>query len=361
MTFGIPKELSLYTGIPEYRVAISPMGVRELTSLNAKVYIENGAGEGANFPDIEYEKNGATIVFSKEEVYKRADIVVKVQAPQPEEYKYIKEEQILTGFLHLITAPKDFIKTLIDKKITAIGYELIKNESGRYPIVQPMSDIAGKLSVQIAGRLLESASGGRGILLGGIPGIPSAEVVILGAGILGQAAARSFSNIGANVYVLDLHRKKFEEIIQHFEHPITTLFASNYNIEKVVKFADVIIGAVSVPGQKTPILITKEMIKSMKKGAVIMDFSINQGGCVETSKISPTGKFIYIVDDVIHFCMPNTPTLVARTTTHVLTGSLIPYFRHLIKEGLENTLTNYPEIQQGIYIDKGKMVKEYLY
>lgn len=360
MTFGIPKELPLYAGIPEYRVALSPMGVKELTLLNAKVYVENNAGEGAGFSNIEYERADATIVYSKEEVYKRADIVVKVRAPQAEEYKYIKEEQILMGFFHLITAPKEFIKILTDRKTTVIGYEIIQKGDGKQPIIQPMSSIAGKLSVQIAGRLLESPSGGRGILLEGIPGIPSAEVVILGAGILGQTAAKCFSNIGANVYVLDLYREKFEEIAQHFEHPITTLFATHYNINKVIKFADVLIGAVAVPGQRTPILVTKEMVKSMKKNAVIMDFSINQGGCVETSRISPTGEFIYTVDNVIHFCMPNIPTLVARTATHTLTSSLIPYLKFLIKEGLEKTLADYPEVKHGIYIDKGKIVKEYL-
>ncbi|MCK4295105.1 MAG: alanine dehydrogenase, partial [Candidatus Marinimicrobia bacterium] len=317
MIFGVPKEISPFKETPEFRVGLSPMGVKELLLYGAKVYVESKAGEGAGFTDIDYEKAGATIVYSKEEVYLRADIVLKVRRPQQEEYSCIKEGQTVMGFIHLVTARKEFIRVVKDKKVVLVGYEIIQKDDGRLPIVIPFSEMAGRLSVQIAGRLLESPHGGRGILLSGIPGIPPAEIVILGAGTLGLNAARSFAGMCTNVYVLDIYRDKLERLACFTGSTrVTTMFATRHNIEKLVKFADVIIGAVLVPGERCPVLITKDMVESMKKGAVIIDFDIDQGGSIETAKISPSGNFIYTVNDVIHFCMPNATTLVARTATH---------------------------------------------
>ena len=360
MIFGIPKELPMSKEMPECRVGLSPMGVKELVERKTRVYVESGAGEGAGFSNMDYEKAGASIVYSKEEAYKRADVVLKVRPPQETEEKYIKEEQTLMAFFHLVTAPKELIEILTTKKITVIGYEIIQEDDGRLPVVIPMSEIAGKLAVQIAGRLLESPTGGRGTLLGGIPGIPPAEVVILGGGTLGRNAAKSFAGIGANVYVVDINRDKLEDIAGHMERRVTTLFATKHNIEKLVKFADVIIGAVLVPGKRTPILVTKEMVKSMRKGAVVLDFSIDQGGCVETAKITPYGKFIYTVEGVIHFCMPNATTLVARTATHAMTGGIIPYLDCLVESGIDKALKECPGIKRGIYVDKGKLREEYV-
>ncbi len=360
MTFGIPKELPLFDKIPEYRVGLSPMGVKELISYGAKVYVENGAGEGAGFSNREYEEVGATIVYSKEEAYRRADIVLKVRVPQEPEYKFIKDKHILMGYFHLVTAPKTLLEILSDRKVTVIGYEIIQKEDGRLPLVIPMSEIAGKLAVQIAGRLLETQSGGRGVLLGGIPGIPPSEVVILGAGTLGKSAAKSFAGVGASVYVLDINRDKLEILSMEMNGNVTTIFATKYNIEKLVKFADVLIGAVLVPGKRTPILVTKDMVKSMRKGSVILDFSIDQGGCVETAKISPFGQFTYTVDDVIHFCMPNATTLVARTATHALTCAVLPYLKYIVELGLEKALKECHELERGIYVKAGKIRKEYV-
>lgn len=361
MILGIPKELPMFKEIPECRVGLSPMGVKELVEHKAQVYVESGAGEGAGFSDVDYEKAGASIVYSKEEAYRRVDVVLKVRPPlEAEEYKYIKERQTLMGFFHLVTAPKELIETLTNKKNTVIGYEIIQKDDGTLPVVIPMSEIAGKLAVQIAGRLLESPTGSRGILLGGIPGIPPAEVVILGGGTLGRNAAKSFAGIGANVYVMDINRDKLEDIAGHMERRVTTLFATKYNIEKLVRFADVLIGAILVPGKRTPILVTKEMVKSMRKGTVILDFSIDQGGCVETAKISPSGKFIYTVEGVIHFCMPNATTLVARTATHAMTGAIIPYLKCLVDFGIDKALKECPGMRRGIYVNKGKVKKEYV-
>lgn len=360
MIFGIPREIPPFKNTPEYRVAFSPMAAKELMLYGAKFYVESKAGEGAGFPDEDYEKAGATIVYSKEEAYRRADIVLKVRRPQQEEYQYMNEGQILMGFIHMVTARKAFIKTVQDKKMTIIGYEIMQNEDGRLPVVIPMSEIAGKLSVQIAGRLLESPGGGRGILLGGIAGIPPAEVVILGAGTLGCNAAKSFAFSGANVYVLDVVRDRLDSLVcQTSGSRITTMFSTKHNIEKLLKFADVVICAVLEPGKRSPILITKEMVSSMRPGAVLIDFSIDQGGCSETSKISPSGQFIYMVNGVIHFCMPNATTLVARTATHTISSGIYPFLKILTEKGIETTLKENYALKHGIYVERGVIKEEY--
>jgi len=361
MIFGIPRELPPFKETPEYRAGLSPMAAKELILYGAKVYVESKAGEGAGFSDEEYERAGAMVVFSKEEAYRRADIVLKVRRPQQEEYAFVKEGQIIMGFIHLVTARKEFIKMVMDKKVTLIGYEIIQKENGRLPIVIPMSEMAGKLSVQLAARLLESPGGGRGILLGGLPGIPPAEVVIIGAGTLGSNAARSFAGLGANVYILDIIRDKLDNLACYTEGSrITTMFATKHNIEKLVKFADVVIGAVLLPGKRSPIMVTKEMVATMRRGSVIIDFSIDQGGCIETAKITPTGQFIYTVNDVIHFCMPNATTLVARTATHAISSGIFPYLRIISETGFDKALKDYPEIDKGIYAENGEIRKEYL-
>ena len=361
MQFGVPKEIPPFKGTEEYRVGLSPMGAQELILCGAKVYVESKAGEGAGFSDSDYEKAGATIVYSKEEAYRRAEILLKVRRPQQDEYDYVKEGQVIMGFIHLITARKEFLKTISDKKITLVGYEIMQQPDGRLPIVIPFSEMAGKLSVQIAGRLLESPHGGRGILLGGIAGIPPAEVVILGGGTLGCNAAKSFAGIGANVYVLDVDRAKLDHLACHSANmKVTTLFATRHNIEKLMTFADVVIGAVLLPGKRPPTLVTKDMVKTMRKGSVIIDFSIDQGGCIETSKISPSGKFIYTVDDVVHFCMPNATTLIARTATHALTSSVFPFLKMITELGFEKAVHTNKTLARGLYAEKGEIKEEYV-
>ncbi|MGB3480399.1 MAG: alanine dehydrogenase [bacterium] len=361
MIFGIPREIPPFKDTPEYRVGFSPMAAKELMLYGAKFYVESKAGEGAGFSDESYEKAGATVVYSKEEAYRRADVVLKVRRPQQKEYQYIKEGQTIMGFIHMVTARKEFKRTVRDKKLTVIGYEIIQNDDGRLPVVIPMSEMGGKLSVQIAGRLLESPGGGRGILLGSIPGIPPAEVVILGAGTLGCNAAKSFASVGANVYVLDIIRDKLDSLVcQTGNSRITTMFSTKHNIEKLVKFADVLICAVLEPGKRSPILITNEMVKSMRRGSVLIDFSIDQGGCSETSKISPCGKFMYTVDGVIHFCMPNATTLVARTATHAISSGIFPFLKIITEKGLEITLKENRALNRGIYVENGVIREEYL-
>jgi alanine dehydrogenase len=337
------------------------MGVHELVLSGAQVYIETKAGDKAGFSDAEYEEVGGTVVYSKEEAYRRADIVLKVRSPQPEEYPFIKEGQTIMGYIHLLTSPREFPHIVEEKGINLIGYEIIQKNDGRFPILIPMSEIGGKLAVQIAGRLLESPGMGRGILLGGIPGVPPAEIVVIGSGTLGNNAAVSFAGVGANVYVLDIDRDKLEMLPAYTSGmKITTLFSTRQNIEKMVRFADVVIGAAAVPRQRPPLLVTGDMVASMKQGAVIIDFAIDQGGCIETSKISPEGDFIYTVGNVIHFCMPNTTTLVARTATHALTSVILPYLKLITEMGIERAIHEIQDIIKGIYAEKGKIRKEFV-
>lgn len=361
MNFGVPKEIPPFKETEEYRVGLTPQGAQELVLCGAKVFVESKAGEGAGFLDAEYENAGATVVFSKEEAYRRADVVLKVRKPQQDEYSMIREGQTIMGFIHLVTVRKEFLNLVADKKITLIGYEIMQKSDGRLPIVVPFSELAGRLSVQIAGRLLESPHGGRGILLSGVPGIPAAEVVILGGGTLGCNAAKTFAGIGANVYVLDVERDKLENLAcQSVNLKITTMFATRHNIEKLVQFADVVIGAVLVRGRRAPVLVTQDMVKTMRKGSVIIDFSIDQGGCFETSKISPSGKFIYTIEDVIHFCMPNATTLIARTASHALTSSIFPYLKMMTESGFEFTLRENHVVASGVYAENGEIKKEFL-
>jgi alanine dehydrogenase len=348
MIVGIPKE----EGFEERRVGLSPAGVRELSDMDIKVYIERKAGEGAGFSEEMYKEAGGEVVYSKEEIYKRADIVVKVGAPNRNEWDMLREKQTLFAFLHLAVASKELLGSLIEKKITAIGYEIIQKDDGELPILKSMSQIAGKMALQIAGRLLEGRGSGRlGVLIGGLPGIPPVEVVILGGGTLGYCAAETFSGVGANVYVVDKDIKKLEEIDRSLKR-VVTLISSQQNIEKLCKFCDTLISCVLVPGATAPILVTKEMVRRMKKGAVIIDFSIDQGGCVETSRLTPTGE-PYIEEGVIHFCMPNLPAWVPRTSSYVLTNSIIPYLKIIGEKGIKETLRTVKEIGRGSYTFDG--------
>ncbi len=353
MIIGIPKERPVLKGVEEKRVSLSPAGVREVIALGAEVVVTSGAGLGAGFTDEEYRAVGARIVYSNEETIRRADLVLKVQRPAPDEWGFLKEGSALMAFLHLAVAPRDLLRTLVEKQITAIGFEIVQEPDGSLPILRSSSEIAGKMAVQIAGRLLESTFGGRGILLGGIPGIPPADVVILGGGTLGYYAARSFLGIGASVYILDKDLKRLMELDKLFEGKVVTALATASNIEKFVAFADVLIGAVLVPGQRAPILVTKEMVQRMRPGSLIMDFSIDQGGCVETSMLTPSEDFLFTSYGVTHFCAPNVPAMVARTSTHALTNAVLPYLREIVQNGLLPALKRDSALRRGLYAFAG--------
>jgi alanine dehydrogenase len=349
MNIGIPRESADAQKILERRVALTPAGVKALVDNGHEVFVESMAGEYSGFSDAEYEKMGAKIVFSKEEVYKRAQMIVKVSRPSEAEYSYLCDGHLLFGFLHLAVAPKSFVEILLERKITAIGYEIIELPDGRLPILQAMSEIAGQMAIVIAARYLQNEDGGRGIVLGGIPGVPPATVVILGAGVVGQNAIRAALGLGAHVVVLDKDVDKLREVEKLFDKRVETAIANVYNIEKAVQFADVLIGAVLIHGALTPKLVTEEMVKKMKPGSVIIDVSIDQGGCVETSRPTTIVNPVFVKYGVIHYCVPNIASNVARTATYALTNVSLPYILEIANSGLEHVLRERPSFAKGVY------------
>ena len=359
MIIGIPKEED-YSAIQERRVGLNPIGVHEAVELGAKVYIEKKAGAEAGFSDKAYENVGATITYSKEEIYQRADVVIKVKRPEAYELSLCRKGMTILAYHHLAIASQSIIDMMEKLEMTAIGYEIIQKRNGSLPVLKPMSMIAGRLAPQIAGYLLETGKkGGRGILLGGLPCIPTAEVVILGAGTLGFWAAATFVGLGCNVYLLDSNWEKLEEAEEKIGH-LTTMLITKKNLSKVVSFADVLIGAVLEPGKRAPILVTKDMVKTMKEGSVILDFSIDQGGCIETSRLTPNLDSVYNEEGIIHFAMPNVPSLVARTSSSTLTNALIPYLKQIVPNGIEKCLLLNEELKAGTYMYYGKITNRVL-
>jgi len=334
MNIGIAKEHP----DRERRVALTPAGVQLLIEAGHTVYIEREAGLQARFSDENYHAVGGKIVYSTDEVYHRSDILLRVSPPSEHDCERLDESQILMAFLHMAVARRQVVEKLLDKKVTAIGYELIEDDAGGLPILHVMSEIAGQMSVYIAARYLESGHDGRGVLLGGIAGIPPAAVVILGAGVVGQAAARTALGVGAQVIVLDKDVHRLRNIENLLEKRVTTAVANTYNITKGVKFADVLIGAVLLKGEKTPHLVTEEMVKAMKPGAVIIDVSIDQGGCVATSRPTTIANPTYVQHGVIHYCVPNIAATVARTATYGLTNAVLPYLLEIADNGIKHAL-----------------------
>ncbi len=361
MIIGVPKEIAVRRAMDEKRVSLSPAAVSDLTSNGVDVIVEKGAGEGAHFGDDEYREAGASVVYSKEEAYKRTDLVVKVQAPREEEWPFLKENHVLMGFLLLGIMPKPLLQLVLEKNITAIGMELIVQEDGSHPLQRAMSKIAGKMAPQIAGRLLQSNDrNGRGILLGGIEGVPPADVVILGAGTLGSNAARSFAGLGATVHVMDKDVRRLEKVAQETGDRVVTLPYNQRNLAKLVQFADVLICAVQIPGERTPRVVTREMVKSMKRGSVLIDFAVDQGGTAETTRLTPNEDMVYIEEGVTHFAVPNVPSWVARTASHVLSNVLLTYLLTIGKEGIPGALKQSAEIRAGVCAYQGFVTSSHL-
>jgi len=352
MDIGVPRERRQY----DSRVGLTPAGVELLTAEGHTCYVELGAGLGAGFSDNDYEKAGARIVYSGEEVYGRAELVVKVTRPTVEEFEWLQDSQILMSFLSLVAARRDKVELLLKKRVTAIAYETVESEDGFLPILAPMSQVAGRMCPHIAATLLQNDRGGKGILLGGVPGVPAAEVVILGAGVLGTEAARACLGAGASVYVLDHDLSKLRRIDEMFSGRATTMMSHSFNIRKVVKFADVLIGAVLVPGARAPILVTREMVASMRPRSLIMDIAVDQGGCVETTRPTTHATPTFVEENVIHYCVPNMTGVVGRTATHALNNAIWPYIQQLARSGLEVALGAYPALKRGIATRNGQVV-----
>jgi alanine dehydrogenase len=349
---GIPKEIKK----DEQRVAMLPDGVEMLCRDGHHILVEKGAGQGSGFEDESYLQAGAELVEDPQEIYSRAEMIIKVKEPQETEFVMMREGQILFTYLHLAAEPR-LTNFLLERKITAIGYETVQI-NGYLPLLTPMSEIAGRMATQIGARLMEKKYGGRGILIGGVTGVPAAEVVILGAGTVGSNAARVALGMGAHVTVLDRVPQRLRELSHLSQGQITTFVSRPYNIEKAVKYADLVISAVLVPGGKTPCLITEEMVKKMKPGSVIIDVSIDQGGAVETIRATSHSNPTFIKHGVVHYAVPNIPGAVPRTSTVALTNGTLPYIQDLAGKGFKKAVLEDPALAKGVNTYRGAVVNE---
>ena len=349
MRIGIPTE----THFQEKRVGLIPSAVDILVKSGHKVFIQSGAGIESHFTDENFRDVGADIVYSAEEVYHRSELIAKIAPLTETEADLLQEDQILFSFLHLEIGKKKIIEKLLSKRITAIGYELIKDED-EYPVQQAMSEIAGQISIQVAERFLASDNEeSRGILLGGLTGVAPAAVVIVGAGVVGYNAARAALGRGAQVIILDTDHKKLRKVRNDFGSSCTTVMANPYTVARGAKFADVLIGAIQVKAGKSPHVITEEMIKSMKTGAIVLDVAIDQGGCVETSRPTSLSHPVYNEYGVLHYCVPNMPALVSRTASYALTNAAIDYITKIADQGLVKTLLGDSGLANGVCTHNG--------
>jgi alanine dehydrogenase len=350
MIVGVPKEIKT----DEYRVAMIPVGVEELTRAGHSVLIQAGAGQGSGITDDQYAQNGAAIVSEAADIWRRADLVVKVKEPLPSEWPLLREGQIVFTYFHF-AADEELTRAVMKSGITAIAYETIKDARGNLPLLTPMSEVAGRMSIQEGAKYLERPCEGRGILLGGVPGVLPANVVILGGGVVGANAAKVAAGLGAKVTILDVNLDRLRYLDDVMPRNVTTLFSDRHNILECLNHTDLLIGAVLIPGAKTPQLVRKEDLKRMPPGAVLIDVAIDQGGCIETSRPTTHGKPTYIVNDVVHYCVTNMPGAVGRTSTYALTNVTLPYTIQLAKMGFDGAIRDNAALAQGVNIRRGQV------
>lgn len=353
MIVGIPRERKTL----EKRVAITPDGARTLRSLGHRILVERDAGLGSHFTNEQFEKSGCELVNSLEEVWTKAELLLKVKEPAPEEYRYFRPGLVLFDYLHLASMP-ELAERLRASKVTAIGYELVQTADGRLPLLEPMSEVAGKLSVLNGGYFLLSQNGGRGVLLGGTVGVPPAKVVIIGAGIAGQCACEVASGAGADVTVLDISYRKLEHLRDRFGSRIKTLFSTPASLERELSDADLVIGAVLVPGASAPKIVTREMVAHMQQGSVIVDISIDQGGCVETMRPTNLDAPVFVVDGVIHYGVCNMPAQTPRTSTIALTSATLPYVIQLAGAGVDKSLRTNAGLRAALNVYQGEITNQ---
>lgn len=351
MNIGVPKERRPF----EFRVGLSPVVVNLLAGAGHTCFVETGAGLGSGFDDDAYARAGARIVYSGEEAYGRADVVLKVARPTVAEMNWLVEGQTLVGILNMPSARREKIEALIHKRITAIAYEQIQLDDGTLPVLKPLSQIGGRMAAQIAAGLLQNDRGGNGVLLGGVPGVPPAEIAIIGAGTVGTEAARAFLGLGAHVTLLDRDLARLQASDAHFDGRVVTLVSHPYNVERVCKYADVLVGAVLVPGERAPVVVTRAMVRRMKPRSVILDISIDDGGCVETSRPTTHDQPTYIEEGVIHCCVPNLPGVVARTATYAFLNAAWPYIHAIATHGVEAAIDSHPALRRGVVTHAGQM------
>jgi alanine dehydrogenase len=352
MNIGVPKERRKF----EFRVGLSPAGAEMLTHQGHACFVENEAGTGAGFSDHEYENAGATIVYAPEEAYGRADLVLKFARPLQNELAWIQEGKALAGFLYLASSRQDRIDTLLAKKVTSIAWEQVQLPDGSRPVLSALSQIGGLMTAQIAASLLQNNDGGKGIMLGGLPGVPPAEVVILGAGTAGRNATRAFIGLGSHVTVLDQSIEALQRIYEQFSC-IGTMVSTDRNVERCCAYADVVIGAVNIPGERAPVVVKRSVVAKMKPRAVIIDLSIDQGGCFETSRPTRHDRQTYIEEGVIHYCVPNIPGVVARTSTHAFMNFALPFISEIANLGVDQAIEKNPGIAASINTRNGEIHK----
>ena len=353
MLIGVPKEIKNH----EYRVGLIPGSVRELVHHGHSVVVETKAGGGIGFSDADYEAAGASIAGNAADVFAKAEMIVKVKEPQAVERKMLREGQILYTYLHLAPDP-DQTRDLVASGSICIAYETVTAPTGGLPLLAPMSQVAGRMSIQAAAHCLEKAQGGSGVLLGGVPGVEPGKVVILGGGVVGSNAAMMAVGLGADVSILDRNNLVLDHLVNRFGSTLKTVYSTREAVERLVLDADVVIGGVLIPGAAAPKLVTADMIRTMKPGSVVADVAIDQGGCFETSHATTHADPTYVVDDVVHYCVANMPGGVARTSTFALNNATLPFALALADKGYKQALTDDPHLRMGLNVHGGKITNE---
>ena len=353
MRIGVPKEIKIH----EYRVGLVPAAVRELVESGHEVLVQTGAAAGIGFSDADYQQVGAKIASSAEEVFEKAELIVKVKEPQPQECARLRAGQVLYTYLHL-AADKAQAEALQKSGATCIAYETVTAPDGSLPLLTPMSEVAGRMSVQVGAYCLQKANGGRGILLGGVPGVAPAKVVVLGGGVAGTNAAEMAVGLRADVTVVDRSVKRLRELSSIFGPSLRTEYSTQAHVDALVIDADLVIGAVLIAGAAAPKLVTRDMVRRMKAGAVLVDISIDQGGCFDTSRPTTHAEPTYVVDDVIHYCVTNMPGAVPRTSTFALNNATLPFARRLADHGWRAALKADPHLANGLNVHAGHITNE---
>jgi len=348
MVIGVPTEVKDH----ESRVGCVPSGVKALTEAGHRVLVQAGAGLASSLPDRDYAEAGAEILSSAPDVWGKADLVVKVKEPQPSEYGYLRPGLLLFTYLHLAPLP-ELTEELVRNKVNAIAYETIRESDGSLPLLTPMSEVAGRMAVQVGAQYLEKPNGGRGILLGGVPGVAPATCAILGGGVVGHNAAKMAVGLGAHVTIIDKNLNRLRELDDIYSSQVVTLASNTYTIRESLHNADLVVGAVLIPGASAPKLVRREMLAGMKPGAVMVDVAIDQGGCFETSRATTHTDPVYYVDEVLHYCVSNMPAAVPHTSTFALTNATVPYLLQLANLGLERACEESEALREGVNTYQG--------
>jgi alanine dehydrogenase len=350
MIIGVPREIKR----DEYRVGLLPVGVDELTRAGHKVLVEPGAGLGSGLADHDYLRHGADMVAGPEEIYGQADLVIKVKEPQPSELALLRRGQIIFTYFHF-AADRELTQAVLESGCSAVAYETLRTDSGRLPLLTPMSEVAGRMSIQEGAKYLERPQMGRGILLGGVPGVEPAHITILGGGVVGANAAKVAAGFGASIGLLDVNMDRLRYLDDIMPRNVTTLFSDRLTVREELKRADLVIGSVLVPGAKAPLLIEKEDLRLMKPGSVIIDVAIDQGGCVATSRPTTHSDPTFVVEEVVHYCVTNMPGAVGRTSTFALCNVTLPWALKIVDSGLMEAANRYPAVARAVNMHEGEL------